>query len=65
MRAPYSTFIRQLAAIGCKTPPSPGGILTFFFFVFAFFFLVFFLFVDMSEECEVEDDRDNEVTEDA
>ena len=65
MRAPYITFIRQLAAIGCKTPPSPGGILTFFFLVFVFFFFAFFLFDDMSEEYEVDDDRDNEVTEDA
>ena len=65
MRAPYSTFIRQLAAIGCKIPPSPGGILTFFFGVFVFFFLLLFLLDSISEECEVEDARDGEVTDDA
>ena len=65
MRAPYITFIRQLAAIGCKIPPSPGGILSFFLLVLVFFFLLLFLFDSISEECDVDDARDGEVTDDA
>jgi hypothetical protein len=37
---PYRIFMRQLDAIGCKAPPSPGAILFSGFFLY-FFFLPF------------------------
>ena len=51
--------MRQLDAIGCKAPPSPGRILEWgVFFFFYFFFLALVVdgvvdVVDLAEECEV------------
>ena len=51
--------MRQLDAIGCKAPPSPGGILEsgLFFFLHLFFLALFFEgvvdVVDSAEDCEV------------
>ncbi len=66
MRAPYRTFMRQLAAIGCKIPPSPGGSWTFFlgdfYFLFFFFEAVVFEVLEAAEATDAFDDRDSEVT---